>query len=198
MFNYLGVVYLHMGLFDRLRGDGEGGVTETRASADFSGTDDSYSHKAPQENPITNPESSPNTNLGSSSTPNERGDSLGIGELMNKRAKLEDAVDYVGVMITNLRDKRTGLEKEIEDESVEIKNIHEKLVKVQEYIETERQGIESLKVRRASVDAYANKAAERMNALRGLISELDGVVKSELEQTRSFRESKNTQQPDTD
>ena len=52
---------------------------------------------------------------------------IGIGELMGKRAKLEEAIDYVGLMIKNLKDKRTMLEKDIEEESVDIKNLKEKL-----------------------------------------------------------------------
>ena len=44
---------------------------------------------------------------------------IGIGELMGKRAKLEEAIDYVGLMIKNLKDKRTMLEKDIEEESVD-------------------------------------------------------------------------------
>ena len=47
---------------------------------------------------------------------------------MNKRAKLEEAIDYVGLMIKNLKDKRTMLEKDIEEESVDIKNLKEKLL----------------------------------------------------------------------
>ncbi len=44
---------------------------------------------------------------------------IGIGELMGKRAKLEEAIDYVGLMIKNLKDKRTMLEKDIEEEEEE-------------------------------------------------------------------------------
>ena len=55
---------------------------------------------------------------------------IGISSLMDKRAKLEEAIDYVGMMISNLKEKRTGLEKEIEEESVDIKNLKEKLMKV--------------------------------------------------------------------
>ena len=69
------------------------------------------------------------------------GSEIGIGDLMNKRAKLEEAIDYVGLMIKNLKDKRTKLVKEIEDESVDIQNLKEKLVKVSEYIEEEGRGI---------------------------------------------------------
>ena len=60
---------------------------------------------------------------------------IGIGELIGKRAKLEEAIDYVGLMIKNLKDKRTSLEKYIEEESVDIKNLKEKLQKIHEYIE---------------------------------------------------------------
>ena len=38
---------------------------------------------------------------------------IGISSLMNKRAKLEEAIDYVGGLISNLKEKRTNLEKEI-------------------------------------------------------------------------------------
>ena len=73
---------------------------------------------------------------------------IGIGELMGKRAKLEEAVDYVGLMIKNLKDKRTILEKDIEKESVDIKNLKEKLQKVNEYIEEENRGIKELEMKR--------------------------------------------------
>ena len=38
------------------------------------------------------------------SSPNSES-TIGIGELMGKRAKLEEAIDYVGLMIKNLKDK---------------------------------------------------------------------------------------------
>ena len=69
---------------------------------------------------------------------------IGIGELIGKRAKLEEAIDYVGLMIKNLKDKRTLLEKDIEEESVDIKNLKEKLQKINEYIEEENRGIKEL------------------------------------------------------
>lgn len=193
MFNNLGAMTWDMGLFDRLRGEDHGDVLETHASTtDFGNTGNSYpsdpSRDVSRDTSNEGAGPSPNTNLGSSSS-DGRDDSLGISELMGKRVKLEEAVDYVGVMITNLRDKRTGLEKEIEDESVEIKNIREKLIKVQEYIDGERRGLESLKERRVAVDASANEATERMNVLRTMISELDGVVNSEAGKTRNFKES---------
>lgn len=45
------------------------------------------------------------------STVSETPSQIGIGELMGKRAQLEEAIDYVGLMIKNLKDKRTLLEK---------------------------------------------------------------------------------------
>jgi len=73
----------------------------------------------------------------------EKSSEIGIGDLMDKRARLEDAIDYVGLMIKNLKDKRTSLEKDIEDESVDIKNLKEKLEKVSAYIDEENLGIYS-------------------------------------------------------
>jgi len=35
----------------------------------------------------------------------ESGNEIGIGELIGKRAKLEEAIDYVGLMIKSLKDK---------------------------------------------------------------------------------------------
>ncbi len=61
--------------------------------------------------------------LGESTSTIESVDKIGIGELIGKREKLEEAIDYVGLMIKNLRDKRTLLEKDIEEESVDIKNL---------------------------------------------------------------------------
>ena len=52
---------------------------------------------------------------------------IGIGNLKDKRVKLEEAVDYVGLLIANLKEKRTRLEKEVEEESVDIKNLRAKL-----------------------------------------------------------------------
>jgi predicted transcriptional regulator len=82
---------------------------------------------------------------------------IGIGELMGKRAKLEEAIDYVGLMIKNLKDKRTMLEKDIEEESVDIKNLKEKLQKVSEYIDEENRGIQELSDKRMKVENEAGK-----------------------------------------
>ena len=75
---------------------------------------------------------------------NEADSDIGISSLMNKRAKLEEAIDYVGGLISNLKEKRTNLEKEIEEESVDIKNLKEKLMKVSDYIDEETRGIQHL------------------------------------------------------
>ena len=48
--------------------------------------------------------------------PSHSGSQIGIRGLKDKRVKLEEAIDYVGLMIKNLKDKRTSLEKEIEEE----------------------------------------------------------------------------------
>jgi hypothetical protein len=39
------------------------------------------------------------------------GEDIGIKALMDKRTKLEEAIDYVGLMIKDLKDKRTNLKK---------------------------------------------------------------------------------------
>jgi len=52
---------------------------------------------------------------------------LGIEQLMDKRFKFGEAIDYVATMIKELRDKRTGLVKSIEDESVDIRNLKKSL-----------------------------------------------------------------------
>ena len=52
-------------------------------------------------------ESEPNPQV---ETPESDSD-IGISSLMNKRAKLEEAIDYVGGLIANLKEKRTNLEK---------------------------------------------------------------------------------------
>ena len=59
-------------------------------------------------------------NIDSSFT-DESTSEIGISELMGKRAKLEEAIDYVGLMIKNLKDKRTLLEKDIEEEQLILK-----------------------------------------------------------------------------
>jgi len=114
------------------------------------------------------------------STPNTES-SIGIGELMGKRAKLEEAIDYVGLMIKNLKDKRTVLEKDIEEESVDIKNLKEKLQKVSEYIDEENRGIQELANKRIKVENEADEVATIINNLREKLSGIDTLAKKEIE-----------------
>ena len=118
------------------------------------------------------------------------GDDIGISSLMDKRAKLEEAVDYVGMMIANLKEKRTGLEKEIEEESVDIKNLKEKLVKVNEYIEEETRGIQNLSNKRSSVEREADEVASLITTLRDKLGGIDRVVEDEGSRIKSFKESR--------
>ena len=105
------------------------------------------------------PESQPQTESSSEGQ-------IGIRALKDKRVKLEEAIDYVGLMIKNLKDKRTNLEKEIEDESVDIKNLKEKLMKVSEYIEEENQGIHNLSRKRSAVEHEADEVARTRHTER--------------------------------
>ncbi len=115
---------------------------------------------------------------------------IGIKALMDKRTKLEEAIDYVGLMIKNLKDKRTGLEKDIEDESVDIKNLKEKLVKVGQYIEEERQGIRSLQQKRSQVEKEADDVASIINDLREKLVSIDNVVNEEGNKIAKFKETR--------
>ena len=115
---------------------------------------------------------------------------IGISSLMDKRAKLEEAIDYVGMMISNLKEKRTGLEKEIEEESVDIKNLKEKLMKVNEYIEEETQGIQSLTNKRSAVEREADEVGGLITSLRDKLAGIDRVIDDEGTKIKSFKESR--------
>jgi len=115
---------------------------------------------------------------------------IGIRALKDKRVKLEEAIDYVGLMIKNLKDKRTNLEKEIEDESVDIKNLKEKLMKVSEYIDEENQGIGNLTRKRGAVEHEADEVGTLINSLRGKLSGIDSVVNTEGERIKNFKETR--------
>jgi chromosome segregation ATPase len=115
---------------------------------------------------------------------------IGIRALKDKRVKLEEAIDYVGLMIKNLKDKRTNLEKEIEDESVDIKNLKEKLMKVSEYIEEENQGIGNLTRKRGAVEHEADEVGTLINNLRGKLSGIDSVVNTEGERIKNFKDTR--------
>ena len=120
----------------------------------------------------------------------EASSGIGIGELMGKRAKLEEAIDYVGLMIKNLKDKRTGLEKEIEDESVDIKNLKEKLQKISEYIDEENRGIRDLTEKRQQVESEADEVGTMINSLRDRLSGIDRIVEEEGGRVKRIKESR--------
>lgn len=118
------------------------------------------------------------------------GEDIGIGALMDKRNKLEETIDYVGLMIKNLKDKRTNLEKSIEDESVDIKNLKEKLVKVGQYIEEEKQGIKTLQQKRSNVEREADDVAAIINNLREKLLSIDRVVNEEGSKIEKFKDAR--------
>ena len=141
---------------------------------------------------ISEPESRippPSENRSQTQTSQSEGQ-IGIRALKDKRVKLEEAIDFVGLMIKNLKDKRTNLEKEIEDESVDIKNLKEKLMKVSEYIEEENQGIQNLTRKRSSVENEADNVGSLINNLRGKLSGIDSIINIEGEKIKSFKESR--------
>ncbi|MGI0083026.1 MAG: transcriptional regulator [Nitrosopumilaceae archaeon] len=117
-------------------------------------------------------------------------DDIGIKSLMDKRTKLEEAIDYVGLMIKNLKDKRTKLEKNIEDESVDIKNLKEKLIKVGQYIDEENQGIKNLAQKRAEVEKEADDVGTMINNLSEKLKTIDHVVDEEGNRIKNFKESR--------
>ncbi len=118
------------------------------------------------------------------------GEEIGIRALMDKRTKLEEAIDYVGLMIRNLKDKRTKLEKNIEDESVDIKNLKEKLIKVGQYIEEEKQGIKTLQQKRGEVEREADDVATIVGNLREKLLGIDHVVNEEGSKIEKFKETR--------
>ena len=115
---------------------------------------------------------------------------IGIKALMDKRTKLEEAIDYVGLMIKDLKDKRTNLEKSIEDESVDIKNLKEKLVKVGQYIEEEKTGIKTLQQKRGEVEKEADDVAMMITNLREKLISIDQVVNEEGNKIAKFKETR--------
>src|SRR5256712_3972078 len=117
-------------------------------------------------------------------------DDIGIRALMDKRTKLEEAVDYVDLLIKNLKDKRTKLEKSIEDESVDIKNLKEKLMKVGQYIDEEKQGIKVLQQKRTVVEKEADDVGVIINNLREKLMSIDSIVNEEGSKIEKFKESR--------
>jgi len=142
---------------------------------------------------ISEPESRippPAENRSQTQTSSQSEGQIGIRALKDKRVKLEEAIDFVGLMIKNLKDKRTNLEKEIEDESVDIKNLKEKLMKVSEYIEEENQGIQNLTRKRSAVENEADNVGSSINNLRGKLSGIDSIINIEGEKIKNFKESR--------
>lgn len=147
----------------------------------------------PNENQQSLEEKRPETVIESSyhtDAESENTSEIGIGSLMNKRAKLEEAIDYVGLMIKNLKDKRTNLEKEIEDESVDIKNLKEKLVKVTDYINEENVGIQNLVKKRSEVEKEADDVGTIINDLRDKLSSIGSIVDEEGKRIKSFKDTR--------
>jgi len=125
------------------------------------------------------------SNAGSVETPAESSQ-IGIGELMGKRAKLEEAIDYVGLMIKNLKDKRTLLE------TVDIKNLKEKLQKVSEYIDEENRGITELASKRKRVEDEADEVGTIINSLRDKLAGVDRIIDDEGTRVRKIKESRDS------
>jgi chromosome segregation ATPase len=121
---------------------------------------------------------------------NQPTEDIGIRSLMDKRTKLEEAIDYVGLLIKNLKDKRTKLEKSIEDESVDIKNLKEKLMKVGQYIDEEKQGIKVLQQKRTMVEKEADDVGVIINNLREKLMSIDSIVNEEGSKIEKFKESR--------
>ena len=115
---------------------------------------------------------------------------LGIEGLMDKRFKLGEAIDYVGLMIKNLKEKRTNLVKSIEDESVDIKNLKEKLTKINQFIQEENDGLQELTRKRSEVEKDADDVGSIVYSLRDKITEIDKIVADEAGKIKSFKNSK--------
>lgn len=179
-----------VGLLDRFKNEDDdvGGemVQERAIENDSSGNleDSSVSNDESQSEPKIDNQPSYSTTMSESSS------DIGIDALMNKRVKLEEAIDYVGLMIKNLKDKRTKLEKEIEDESVDIKNLKEKLVKVREYIDEENKGIQELTQKRSQVESEADEVSGIIGDLKNKLSGIDGIINAESNKIKNFKESR--------
>ena len=113
-----------MGLFDVFKDKDEdsdnGGITEEYRSEDTSSSFES--EPEPVEETMGGNDTPAEETMGGNDTPAEETTSyaqpetavqsqLGIEGLMDKRFKLGEAIDYVGLMIKNLKEKRTNLVK---------------------------------------------------------------------------------------
>jgi len=184
-----------MGLFDIFKDDddGEGGMAEHENednTSRFSSEPEPSDRYTENQDETSSIDSGEPTSYAQPAT--DMGSQLGIQELMNKRFKLEEAIDYVGIMINNLKGKRTKLAKNIEDEIVDITNLKEKLTKINEYIEEEKRGLEELKNKRAQVDRDADEVGNIVYNLRDKISDIDKIIADEAGRIQSFKDSKSS------
>jgi chromosome segregation ATPase len=105
---------------------------------------------------------------------------------------LEEAIDYVGLLIKNLKDKRTKLVKNIEDELVDIGNLKEKLGKINQFIGEEKQGLEDLSAKRSRAEKDADEVGSIVYNMRDRIAEIDKIVADEANRIKSFKESRSS------
>jgi chromosome segregation ATPase len=105
---------------------------------------------------------------------------------------LEEAIDYVGLLIKNLKDKRTKLVKNIEDELVDIGNLKEKLGKINQFISEEKQGLEDLSAKRSRAEKDADEVGSIVYNMRDRIAEIDKIVADEANRIKSFKESRSS------
>ena len=176
------------GLFDQFKDEesGSGGEMVEERPPETEQDNDSVIQETETEYQAGSEETAPQTEYSTA----ESNENIGISSLMNKRAKLEEAVDYVGGLISQLKEKRTSLEKEIEDESVDIKNLKEKLIKVSEYITEETQGIQQLSDKRLSVEKEADDVGHLIVSLKEKLTGIDRIVEDEGNKIKNFRESR--------
>jgi len=136
-----------MGLFDVFKDKDEdensGGTAEETPSFESEPEPEATPsfESQPEETPATEP-AEETTSYSQTGTAVQS--QLGIEQLMDKRFKLGEAIDYVATMIKELRDKRTSLVKSIEDESVDIRKLKEKLTKINQFILDENEGLQEL------------------------------------------------------
>ena len=112
-----------MGLFDVFKDKDEdsdnGGITEEYRSEDTSSGYTSEPEPAEEAAPPQSSYETPSTEQPAeettsySQTETAAQSQIGIEQLMGKRFKLEEAIDYVGGMIKDLKEKRTNLVKNI-------------------------------------------------------------------------------------
>ena len=176
-----------VGLLDRFKNEDDVGGEMVQERPIESESTDEVTDNSVESQPEPKIDNQPNN----TSTMSESSSSdIGIDALMNKRVKLEEAIDYVGLMIKNLKDKRTRLEKEIEDESVDIKNLKEKLVKVKEYIDEENKGIQDLTQKRSQVESEADEVSGIIGDLKNKLSGIDSIINAEGDKIKNFKESR--------